>query len=108
LKESGEKRVEIRYALQNPYLYAMNPDTSQFGPFDPQDMQAAVEALIFASTEPVSAAAIASTLREADERVGISDNDIDQLVDSINAELLEQHRPYSIEMIAGGYTFLTR
>jgi len=86
----------------------MNADTSHFGPFDPRDMQAAVEALIFASAEPVSAAAIASTLREADERVAIADNDIDQLVDSINAELLDQHRPYSIELIAGGYTFLTR
>jgi segregation and condensation protein B len=33
---------------------------------------------------------------------------VDQLVDSINCELLDQHRPYSIEMIAGGYSFVTR
>ncbi len=86
----------------------MNFDPAKYGPFDPHDIQDAVEALIFASSEPVTSAAILSTLREADERVDLADTDIDQLVDVINQELLEQHRPYAIEMVAGGYTFMTR
>jgi segregation and condensation protein B len=86
----------------------MNFDPSTYGPFDPRDIQDAVEALIFASSEPISSAAILATLREADDRVDLTDKDIDQLIDAINQELLEQHRPYSIEMVAGGYSFMTR
>jgi segregation and condensation protein B len=86
----------------------MISDPAMYGPFDPRDIQDAVEALIFASSEPLSSASILSTLREADERVGLTDKDIDQLIDAINQELLEQHRPYTIEMVAGGYAFLTR
>lgn len=71
-------------------------------------MQAAVEALIFASSEPLNAMTIVATLREADEQLEITDLDVDQLVDTINRELLDQHRPYAIEMIAGGYSFVTR
>lgn len=86
----------------------MNFDQVKYGPFDPRDIQDAVEALIFASSEPISSAAILATLREADDRVDLNDKDVDQLVDSINQELLDQHRPYSIEMVAGGYAFMTR
>jgi segregation and condensation protein B len=86
----------------------MNFDPSTYGPFDSRDIQDAVEALIFASSEPISSAAILATLREADDRVDLTDKDIDQLIDAINQELLEQHRPYSIEMVAGGYSFMTR
>jgi segregation and condensation protein B len=86
----------------------MISEPTKYGPFDPRDIQDAVEALIFASSEPLSSASILSTLREADERVELTDKDIDQLVDAINQELLEQHRPYAIEMVAGGYAFMTR
>ncbi len=86
----------------------MHFDPAKYGPFDPRDIQDAVEALIFASSEPMSSSTIVSTLREADERVDLNDADIDQLIDTINQELLEQHRPYAIEMVAGGYAFMTR
>jgi segregation and condensation protein B len=79
-----------------------------YGSFEAREIQAAVEALIFASSEPLNASAVSATLREADEELHLSDQDVDQLVDAINQELLEQHRPYSIELIAGGYSFVTR
>jgi segregation and condensation protein B len=86
----------------------MQSHLSTYGSFEAQEVQAAVEALIFASGEPLDASTIVATLREADEHLEITDQDVDQLVDSINCELLDQHRPYSIEMIAGGYSFVTR
>lgn len=86
----------------------MISDLAVYGPFDPRDIQDAVEALIFAASEPMSASAILATLKEADERVSLTERDVDQLIDAVNKELLDQHRPYSIEMVAGGYAFMTR
>lgn len=86
----------------------MISDLAVYGPFDPRDIQDAVEALIFAASEPMSASAILATLKEADDRVSLTERDVDQLIDAVNQELLEQHRPYSIEMVAGGYAFMTR
>lgn len=86
----------------------MISDPAAYGPFDPRDIQDAVEALIFAASEPMSATTILATLKEADERVALTERDVDQLVDAVNQELLEQHRPYTIEMVAGGYAFMTR
>jgi len=86
----------------------MQSKPSTYGSFEAHEVQAAVEALIFASSEPLNAMTIVATLREADEQLEITDRDVDQLVDTINRELLDQHRPYAIEMIAGGYSFVTR
>lgn len=86
----------------------MQSNPSTYGSFEAHEVQAAVEALIFASSEPLNATTIVATLREADEQLEITDRDVDQLVDTINSELLDQHRPYTIEMIAGGYSFVTR
>lgn len=85
-----------------------NQSTVAQGSFASDEIQCAVEALIFAATEPVSATIIAATLREADEKITVSEQDVDAMIDAINAELLDQRRPYSIELLAGGYTFLTR
>jgi len=86
----------------------MANETNTYGPFALQEIKSAVEALIFASVEPLKSSAIVATLLEADERITITDTEIDALIDAINAELLDQHRPYSIELIAGGYVFITR
>jgi len=87
---------------------SMANETNTYGPFALQEIKSAVEALIFASVEPLKSSAIVATLLEADERITITDTEIDALIDAINAELLDQHRPYSIELIAGGYVFITR
>lgn len=61
-----------------------------YGSFEAREVHAALEALIFASSEPLSASAVAATLREADEALQLNDQDVDQLVDTINQELLKQ------------------
>lgn len=86
----------------------MANETNTYGSFALQEVKSAVEALIFASVEPLKSSVIVATLLEADERITITEMEVDALIDTINAELLDQHRPYSIELIAGGYTFLTR
>jgi len=86
----------------------MANETITYGPFALQEVKSAVEALIFASVEPLKSSVIVATLLEADERIAITETEVDALIDTINAELLDQHRPYSIELIAGGYTFITR
>lgn len=86
----------------------MAKETKTYGLFDFQEIKAAIEALIFASVEPLQSAVIVTTLQEADERIVISEAEVDALIDTINAELLDQHRPYGIELVAGGYSFLTR
>lgn len=86
----------------------MANETNTYGPFELQEVKAAIEALIFASVEPLKSSMIVATLQEADERIQITEAEVDALIDTINAELLDQHRPYCIELIAGGYSFLTR
>lgn len=86
----------------------MANETNTYGPFALQEVKSAVEALIFASVEPLKSSVIVATLLEADERITITETEVDALIETINAELLDQHRPYSIELIAGGYTFITR
>jgi segregation and condensation protein B len=62
---------------------------------------AAIEALIFASEEPVSAA----QLRKS---VSLTPSQIAGAVEQINADLEKSGRPYEIVETAGGYRFRTR
>ena len=62
---------------------------------------AAIEALIFASEEPISAA----QLRRA---VSLTPSQIAGAVEQINADLEKSGRPYEIVETAGGYRFRTR
>lgn len=95
----------------------------------------AVEAMIFASEEPLSIGAIYGVLilrdfsqfdasklsskaasdekqlsieKEIKDKYGISASYIEELIEEINADLLESGRPYEIVNYAGGYQFATR
>ena len=61
-----------------------------------------VEALIFASNGPVTAAA----LRRAVSNLGAGE--LAEIVKQVNEELAKQGRPYAISEVAGGYQFRTR
>jgi segregation and condensation protein B len=63
---------------------------------------AELEALIFASSEPVSTAAIRRALG------ALTPARIEEAVALINAALSQSGRPYEIAAIAGGYQFRTR
>lgn len=81
-----------------------------------EKQKAAVEALIFAASEPMDNEALAKIfglkVPESNEveafEGGIPADIFDNLVAEINSELLAGGRPYSINRTAGGYMFATR
>ncbi len=73
--------------------------------------RAIIEALIFASDEPMTAAMLAQIL-QLDEQNPDSDDQnyttyFDEVITEINADLALTARPYRIVTIAGGYHFAT-
>jgi len=72
------------------------------------DFDAAVEALVFASEEPIGAKTIARSWAEATGLEVPDPLEVEQAVDRINERLLETGRPYAIERWGGGFRFATR
>lgn len=68
----------------------------------------AIEALIFAAEEPVSAADLGRSWADAMGLEQPSISDVQDAVDRINVELLESERPYRIESWGGGFRFATK
>jgi segregation and condensation protein B len=67
-----------------------------------------VEALIFASPEPVSADKLCQILAEADEHVEVDSEEIEVLVDRLNDRYEENGFAFYIQNVAGGYAFATK
>lgn len=70
---------------------------------DGNELRHIVEAIIFASTEPIPA----EKILECIQREGIGKNEIKEAVDELNKEFIEQKRAIRIVKIAGGYQFAT-
>lgn len=81
---------------------------AQFPHIDQPDFDAAIEALIFAAEETVSAGVLAKSWAEATGNEAPRNADIEAAVERINQRLTETGRPYSIEKWGGGYRFATR
>jgi segregation and condensation protein B len=69
---------------------------------DVETITKAVEALIFSADRPSGAAQLRKVFPE------LSAAELAEIVDGINARLLEQDRPYEIVEVGGGYQFRTR
>ncbi len=69
---------------------------------DVETIAKAVEALIFSADRPSGAAQLRKVFPE------LSAAELAEIVDGINARLLEQARPYEIVEVGGGYQFRTR
>ncbi|MFM7544573.1 MAG: SMC-Scp complex subunit ScpB [Ignavibacteria bacterium] len=67
-----------------------------------------LEALIFASDEPMSEKTINELLAESEFQEYASRDAIKIAIDQINDDLAACARPYSIVKVAGGYHFVTR
>lgn len=68
-----------------------------------------VEALIFASDEPLSASEIVKAIKEIDgEDTEVANKDIDSVIDNLNSSYEESDRAFRILRIANGYTFGTK
>lgn len=72
------------------------------------DFDAAIEALVFAAEEPVSAVVLGRSWAEATGNEAPRNADVEAAVERINQHLEDGGRPYSIEKWGGGYRFATR
>ncbi len=71
-------------------------------------LSSVIEALIFASEEPLSGQKIKSIIVENEEQIEISEDTVSDFVDKLNARYDENGRSFRIERIAKGYTFVTQ
>jgi segregation and condensation protein B len=67
-----------------------------------ENLKSIAEALIFASTEPLTEAQFVATVGD------IGRDTLPQLVEQLNADYAEEGRAFEILHIAGGYQFFTR
>ncbi len=102
--------------IHKPYFFKLSRE----------EQKSALEALIFASDDPVTTGIMRKILLETkmdytkfadepdpeDKRTGIEDelpeNYFEELIDEINADLTESGRPFEIVYNASGYQFATR
>lgn len=76
---------------------------------DQHELLRAVEALIFAANEPITAQSLCRLVSEADEELGdgVGPATIEELVDVLNEEYAERGRSFRIRSWAGGYRMAT-
>lgn len=74
----------------------------------PESFHKVLEALIFASDDPLSEKAIQELLAESDFQEFSTSESIKEAIEHINNDLASCLRPYSIVKVAGGYHFVTR
>ncbi len=67
-----------------------------------------VEALIFASEDPISWDHIAGIIRESEEELALDQDSITEIVEQLNARYEENDLAFRIEEAGGGYTFVTQ
>ena len=79
----------------------------------PSQLREIVEALLFASDEPVTLETLHVVFDDMNrdeaegEKLNPSNEELRTAVDFLNAEYTESHRAYRIQQIAGGYSFVT-
>ncbi len=67
-----------------------------------------VEALIFASPEPIAWEKISSIIHESEEEIEPDEKVIEHIVDQLNSRYEENDLSFRIEKTGGGYTFITQ
>lgn len=75
---------------------------------DGSRLSSVIEALIFASEEPISGEKIRGIIVESDEPIEISEETVAEFVDKLNQRYDENGLSFRIEELAGGYTFVTQ
>lgn len=77
---------------------------------DQLDKQKVIEALIFASDEPLSLRDVVNILKMSDEshlRIRINEDDVLSVIRHLNSEYVTTNRPFRIIQSAGGFQFAT-
>jgi segregation and condensation protein B len=67
-----------------------------------------VEALIFASPDPISWDKLSSIIHESEEEIEPDEKVIERIVDQLNSRYEENDLSFRIEKTGGGYTFVTQ
>ena len=75
---------------------------------DGSRLSSVIEALIFASDEPISGDKIRSIIVENDEQIEIDEGTVADFVEKLNQRYDENGLSFRIEKLAGGYTFVTQ
>lgn len=71
-------------------------------------LSSVIEAIIFASQEPVTAEQICEIIEQGEEQLQLESKAIDTFVEKLNQRYEENGLAFGIESVAGGYAFATR
>jgi segregation and condensation protein B len=71
-------------------------------------LSSVIEALIFASPEPISEEKICEIIAKGEENLGLEVDAIEPFVEKLNQRYEENGLAFNIEFVAGGYTFATK
>lgn len=75
---------------------------------DGSRLSSVIEALIFASNEPISAAKIREIIVENEQNIEFDESTVDNFVQVLNERYESKGISFRIERVGGGYTFLTQ
>ena len=75
---------------------------------DGSRLSSVIEALIFASNEPLSASKIRKVIIDNEQNIEISEETVNEFIQLLNQRYEESGCSFRIERIGGGYTFLTQ
>lgn len=79
----------------------------RLGPVNGTELLQAIEAILFAATEPVTAVRLAAVFSEVTGVESVSESDIERAVELLNETLDEQGRALRVRFWAGGYRLTT-
>lgn len=71
-------------------------------------LSSVIEALIFASDEPMPASKVRDIIVENEEQIELDEEAIDSFVEKLNQRYEENGLSFRIERLGGGYTFVTQ
>ncbi len=75
---------------------------------DGSRLSSVIEALIFASDEPISGEKIRTIIVENEEQIEVDEGTVADFVEKLNQRYDENGLSFRIEKLAGGYTFVTQ
>ena len=75
---------------------------------DGSRLSSVIEALIFASNEPLSASKIRKVIIDNEQNIEITEETVDEFIQLLNQRYEESGFSFRIERIGGGFTFLTQ
>lgn len=71
-------------------------------------LSSVIEALVFASPEPISSEKLCELIAQGEEQLALEADAIPPFIDKLNQRYEENGLAFNIEKVAGGYTFSTK